>query len=101
MRRTRLTSKTHFSLELHRKNRVRFYFCHVSARQWAQLYAFSPATSPTRNDPASHVARRPGCLVLPLLARVNRAFTTTNQFLKIGTYRAELSPNLFDFDSAG
>lgn len=63
MRRTRLTSKTHFSLELHRKNRVRFYFCHVSARQWAQLYAFSPATSSTRNNPASHVARRPGLLL--------------------------------------
>ena len=60
MRRTRSTSKTHFSLELQGKNRVRFYFRHVSARQWAQLYAFSPATSSTRNETASHVARRPG-----------------------------------------
>ena len=63
MRRTRSTSKTHFSLELHRKNRVRLYFRPVSARRRAQLYAFSPATSSTRNEAASHVARRPGRLV--------------------------------------
>lgn len=52
MRRTRSTSKTHFSLELQGKNRVRFHFCHVSVRQWAQLYAFSPATPSTRNETA-------------------------------------------------
>mgnify|MGYP007100810381 CR=1 FL=1 len=52
MRRTRSTSKTHFSLELQGNNRVRFYFCHVSARQWAQLYAPSPASSSTWNEAA-------------------------------------------------
>ena len=84
MRRTRSTSKTHFSLELHRKNRVRFYFCHVSARQWTQLYAFSPATPSTRNETPPHVARRPGWLVFRAFSGGSRTFRTTSLLLKIG-----------------
>ncbi len=78
MRRTRSTSKTHFSLELHRKNRVRLYFYPVSARQCTQLYAFSLATSSTRNDTVYHVARRPSWLALRSSSTLARTpFTAT------------------------
>ena len=66
------------------KNRVRLYFCPISARQCAQLYAFSPATSSTRNDPASHVARGPGWLVFRAFSGGSRTFRTTSLLLKIG-----------------
>ena len=64
-----------------RKNRVRFYFCHVSARILAQLYAFSPGTSSTQNDPPSHVARRPGWLVFRAFSGGSQAFTTARPAL--------------------